>query len=305
MYDKQVVRRRRAVFAVLVVLSVALLTAYFGESSGGALHSVQRGAQAVLAPIEEGTSRALKPFRDLVGWVGDVLGAKGENERLERENARLRRDLAKAQTASRDAEQLRQLVGLPKVDGYPDAVRTVAARVIAHSPTVWHTSVQINKGSSDGVSVDDPVVAASDLDSGVPYPGGLAGRVTSVTSSSARVTLLTDASSAVSAQIVPDGATGIVKPEVGDPDDLLLEFIAKGRKVSRGATLVTSGFKNGRLESLFPRGIPIGRVKKVDPGELELYQRVHIAPFADLRNVDFVQVIVDQPDGERAEVGAQ
>ena len=46
---------------VLVALCLVLLTAYFGESTGGALHSLQRGVLTVLSPIQEGTSRALKP----------------------------------------------------------------------------------------------------------------------------------------------------------------------------------------------------------------------------------------------------
>jgi rod shape-determining protein MreC len=53
----------------------------------------------------------------------------------------------------------------------------------------------------------------------------------------------------------------------------------------------TSGFTSSRLESLFPRGIPIGRVSKVDFNELETYQRVHVKPFADLRQIDIVQVL--------------
>ena len=65
MHDK-VVRRRRAVLALLVALSLFLLTAYFGESSGGGLHATQRGALEVLAPIQEGANKALKPVRDKV-----------------------------------------------------------------------------------------------------------------------------------------------------------------------------------------------------------------------------------------------
>jgi len=82
-----------------------------------------------------------------------------------------------------------------------------------------------------------------------------------------------------------------VKPEVGEPDDLLLDFVDKGRRVTEGTTVVTSGFTSSRVESLFPRGIPIGRVTKSDLDEIELYQRVHMKPFADLRRVDFVQVL--------------
>ena len=55
-----------------------------------------------------------------------------------------------------------------------------------------------------------------------------------MTGGTAEVTLITDATSAVSAQVVPNGANGIVKPEVGKPDDLLLDFVQKGRRVTRG-----------------------------------------------------------------------
>jgi rod shape-determining protein MreC len=153
--------------------------------------------------------------------------------------------------------------------------------VIARSPTVWFSSVKIDKGSNDGVRLDQPVIAS----------GGLAGKITSVSSGAAQVTLLTDASSAVSAQVMPDGANGIVKPEVGNPRDLLLDFVEKGRRVTEGTTVVTSGFTSSRVESLFPRGIPIGTVTEVDLDEIELYQRVHIKPFADLRRLDWLQVL--------------
>ena len=286
---RQQVRRRRAALAALVGVSIVLLTAYFGESAGGGLHAIQRGAQDVLAPIESGASRVFKPVRDLVNWTGDVLGAKGENEKLSKEVDRLRREVAAAQTARRDAAQLRELVDLPKREGFPEGTDPVAARVIARSPTVWYSTVQIDKGSDDGIEVDQPVVTG----------GGLAGKVDSVTGGTARVRLITDEETAVSAQIMPDGAAGIVQPEVGDPDDLLLDFIQKGRRVTKGATVVTSGFTSQKLESLFPRGIPIGKVKRTDPDELELYQRVHVEPFADLRRMDYVQVLTGQPDRQQ------
>jgi rod shape-determining protein MreC len=291
-FDKKVVRRRRAVLLVCVFLSVALLTAYFGESGGGFLHALQRGAQEALAPVETGASRALKPVRDLFGWAGDTFDAKKENKKLKSEVQQLRSDLAKSQTAQRDAQELGGLAKLQREEGFPQGTRPVTARVIARSPNIWYSSVKIDKGRSDGIRVDQPVLAA----------GGLAGKVTSVTGGTAEVTLITDASSAVSAQVMPDGANGIVKPEVGDPKDLLLDFVEKGRRVTSGTTVVTSGFTSSRLESLFPRGIPIGRVKKVDLDEIELYQRVHIEPFADMRRLDYMQVLTAR--GQPAETAA-
>ena len=289
MFDSKVVRGRRTALAIFVALSIVMLTAYFGESGGGVFHSLQRGAQEVLAPIETGTGRALKPFRDFFGWFGDTLDAKGENEDLRQEVEELRERVAAASTAEEDARQLKGLVDLEKADGFPAGTEPVAARVIARSPTVWYSSVKIDKGSSDGVREDQPVIAA----------GGLAGKVTSVTGGTAEVTLITDASSAVSAQVMPSGATGIVTPEVGKPDDLLLDFIPPGRRVTEDAIIVTSGFTSDRVQSRFPRGIPIGRVSRVDLDEVELYQRVHIEPFADIRGIDIVEVLTER--GQPAE----
>ena len=287
MYDKTV-RRRRAALLIFLALSIGLLTVYFGESASGGLHAIQRGAQEVLAPIEEGASRAFKPFRDLFNWTGDVFDAKSENEDLKDEVAQLRQDLAGAQTAQREAEQLRDLVGLPKDELFPQGTEPVTARVIARSPTSWQSSIQIDKGSSEGIEKDMPVIAAG------TGGGGLAGKITSVGSGTATVTLLTDESSAVSAQVMPDGAAGIVKPTVGDPSDMLLDFIEKGQPVSKRTTVITSGSRSDRFESLFPRGIPIGRVTRVDAEERELYQRVHIEPFADLKRMDFLQVLTER-----------
>ncbi|MGE5635466.1 MAG: rod shape-determining protein MreC [Nocardioidaceae bacterium] len=286
MYDDKAVRRRRAALAAFVALSIALLTAWFGDSGGGVLGAIQRGAQEALAPIETGTSRALKPVRDLFGWFGDTLDAKGENDRLEREVQSLRRELAEAQTAKRDARQLRGLVGLQRADGFPQGTQPVTARVIARSPTVWYSAIKVDKGSGDGVRVDQPVIAA----------GGLIGKVTRATGGTAEVMLISDADSAVSAQVMPDGANGIAKPAVGDPRELVLDYVEKGRRVSEGSTVVTSGFKSSDVESLFPRGIPIGRVTKVDLDEVELYQRVHLRPFADLERLDWVQVLTRRPE---------
>jgi rod shape-determining protein MreC len=281
MYDRKAIRRRRAVLAICVAMSIAILTAYFGESSGGVFHTLQRGAQEAFAPIETGATRALKPVRDFFGWAGDTIDAKDENEALREEVQKLRADLAKAQVALRDSAQLDAIAELHAENYFPEATRPVTARVIAKSPTVWHSSVKIDKGTSDGVEVDQPVISA----------GGLVGKITSATGGTSEVRLITDGQSGVSAQVFPLGVSGVIRPEVGDPDDLLLENVESGRRVTEGTQVNTSGFKSSRLESLFPRGIPIGRVTKVDFDELETYQRVHVKPFADLRQLDVVQVL--------------
>jgi rod shape-determining protein MreC len=292
-YDKQVVRRRRAVLALLVGLSIVLLTGYFGEGGGGFFHSLQSGAQTVLSPIEEGASRAFKPVRDLVGWTGDVFDAKDENKQLKKDLASTRVELAKAQTAERENAQLRGQLKVTGDLGYTSSSR-VTGRVIVRSPIVWYSTVTLDVGRGDGVRVDQPVISGD----------GLVGKVTAVTGGTATVTLITDGSSNVPAQIEPDGAHGIVKPAVGDPNDMQLQYIQKNHPVSKGEKVVTAGSAPGRLESIFPHGIPIGEVSRVETGELELYRTVHIRPWADFRRMDYLTVLTAKPKFAPATTGS-
>jgi rod shape-determining protein MreC len=282
-YDKQVVRRRRAVLAVLVGLSIIMLTGYFGESTGGPLHRFQSGVQTILSPIESGASIAFKPVRNLFGWFGDVFDAKGQNKDLKKQLASTRQELITAQAAARDDVQLRKQLNLDNQLGIGSGSR-LQARIIWKSPTAWYSTVQINKGSGDGVKRNQPVITGD----------GLIGKISSVNGGTATVTLITDSSSNVSAQIDSNGANGIVRASLGDPNDMRLDFIQKGHPVKVGANVMTSGFASGRLDSIYPKGIPIGRVSKVSSNELALYRQVHITPFADFRRLDYVQVITSK-----------
>lgn len=277
MYRKQV-RRRRAVLALLVVGSFGLLTLTYGQSSDG----FQRGVSAIFSPLQTVADRALKPARDLVDWFDKTFEARGENDRLKAELERERKLAVAGQEALQENAQLRKLVALdrgPALAASP--YRPVIGRVIARSPTVWHTTVTIDVGSGDGVHAEDPVVSGD----------GLVGRVASVEGGSAQVMLLTDHTSAVSAKVVPEGVQGVVKPEVGDPEDLILDFIDSAQRVHRGETVVTAGWRAQGLASLFPPGLPIGEVTRASVVEQEASQQVHVRPYADLRNLDLVQVL--------------
>jgi rod shape-determining protein MreC len=293
MHDK-VVRRRRAVLAVLVLLSLFLLTAYFGEGSNGNLHAVQRGAMEVLAPIQEGANRALKPFRDLFGWFGDTLDAKDENGKLTAENRRLEEKVAQLTVENRDLQQYKGLKEQNEQGGLGDYT-PVHARAIARSPSSWYQTFQINKGSSDGVRVDQPVVNSA----------GLVGKVKSVSDGNASVMLLTDPEFGVSAQALESGEPGSVGPAVGAPGDLRFELVPNAKDVRRGERIITAGTSTSSrvsdLRSLYPRGILIGTVKRIETGEGELDRVIHVQPVADLHNLDIVEVLTEPHNDVRAQ----
>ncbi len=276
MYRKQV-RRRRAVLIGLIVLGFVLLTFTFGSGSGGAGGAVG----TLLDPISNGASRILKPARDLVNWFDETMEARGERERLQRELEEARGQAIAGQVALEDNEQLRKLVNLKEQGKIPDAYDPVTVNVTGRSPTVWFTTVRVNAGSADGVTENDPVISGD----------GLVGRISSVSRSGSVVSLISDSSSAVSAMILPGGAQGVVRAKVGDPGTLVLEFLDETRNVTTGMSVVTSGWRGEGLSSLYPRGLPIGEITRAPIDEREAIQSVELKPFADLRNLDILQIL--------------
>ncbi len=84
---------------------------------------------------------------------------------------------------------------------------------------------------------------------------------------------------------------GVIKPEVGNPEDLILDFIDSTKQVHGGQTVVTAGWRAQGLASLFPPGLPVGEVTRASIVEQEANEQVDVRPYADLRNLDLVQVL--------------
>jgi rod shape-determining protein MreC len=276
-YDKTV-RRRRAVLGLLVVLSLLLLTAYFGESPDGRLHGVQRDFLTVVSPLQDGANKALKPVRNLFGWIGDTLHAKSQRDELLKQVDALRREKVTDQYEKRS---YRQLLALFHVDQLGiNSYHPITANVIGKTPNIWYSTVDIDEGESAGVRVNDPVINAE----------GLVGKVAAVVSDGAEVDLITDSSMGVSARIGTGNATGIVQPKVGDPNDLLLQYLPANTQANKGEYVVTSGtVASDGDESLYPAGLLIGQVTSVN--EESAYKSVNVTPIANLHDLDVVQVL--------------
>jgi rod shape-determining protein MreC len=267
-HNKQV-RRRRAVVAALVAVSLILLTAYFGESPSSPLHTLQRGIVEVFSPIQEGASKVLSPFRDVASFFSDTFKAKSQVGQL-----------AQAQYAASQNAQLRRQVGLDNSTGLA-AYKPVASNVISRDPTLWYATVELDKGSDDGIHRGDPVTA----------DGALVGQITTVDPTVSFVTLITDHTMAVAAQVQDTSAdTGVLVPAVGNPSQLVLQYLPTSAPIQTGQQVVTVGFKSGPLQDLYPAGIPIGQVASVG-NSLANNGEVPVTPAADLRHFTIAQVL--------------
>jgi rod shape-determining protein MreC len=282
-HSKQV-RRRRAVVAGLVAVSLILLTAYFGESASSPLHTLQRGIVEVFSPVEEGASKLLSPVRDIAGWFSDTFKARSQVSKLKGQVASLRQQVASLDYAASQNAQLRREVGLDNSVGLA-SYRPVAAHVIFRDPSLWYATVMVDKGSDDGVKVGDPVTG----------DGALAGEVTVAEPTVSVVTLITDHTMAVAAQVADSSSDqGVLVPAVGNPNQLVLQYLQRDATVQYGQLITTVGFKAGSLQDLFPPGIPIGTVSESGSSllqDLDNNGQVRVTPSADLRHLDAVFIL--------------
>jgi rod shape-determining protein MreC len=265
-----------------VLVSIALVTIYFRESEGGTLHGAQRIGVSVAMPFEVAGERVARPFKDAYGWASDLFSAKSENEKLKKELEEARTRLIQNETAAQENSQLREL--LAYVDGprFPENYSSVVTRVVGRPPTAYDQEIVIAAGTADGIQRNDPVVTKD----------GLVGLVTDVTSNGAKVTLLTDQSSAVSAMVLKGGAAGIIRHGSSDSSALVLDRVGKDELVEEDDLVITAGWRSGNLESLYPRGIPIGTVKSVGQQDVDLYKRIQVAPLVDFDSLSEVIVLV-------------
>lgn len=281
--------------ALLVAVSLILLTAYFGESPSSPLHSVQRGIVQVLSPVQEGASKVLSPVRDVAGWFSSTFKAKSQRDQLKKEVATLTSKLSQAQTAQIENEQLHKQVGLDNSIGI-SSYQPVGAHVIGRDPTLLYETIQVDKGSADGVRREDPVTG----------DGALVGKVSLVASNVSVVTLITDSTYQVSARVLDSlGDTGLLIPAVGSPNQLLLQDLPRQAKPAVGEQVVTAGTTFGPLQSRYPPGIPIGKVSNANQNDLLNNGQIQVLPTADVRHVQDVQILTRaHPSTQRAQVPA-
>jgi rod shape-determining protein MreC len=271
------------VLGLLVLLALALITVSFRERADGPLHDAQGAIASVLQPLEVAAERVARPFRDAYGWTKGLFEARSENEQLRAENEQLKQQVIQNESALQENVRLRSLLEYRNSPSFPADYEGVAAEVIARPSNAFEQTIVVSAGSEDGVVVDAPVVTAD----------GLVGTVTSVTGGAARVRLLTDESSAVSALDLRTSASGIVRHGQSG-DSLVFARVSKKEVVQVGDEIITAGSRFGQLASLYPKGIPIGRVTFVGRLNTDLYQQVLIVSDVDFSALDSVLVLVSR-----------
>jgi rod shape-determining protein MreC len=262
------VGRHRAFFALVVVMLAQLL-----------LLSVQITRSHNLRLIQVWTVAVFTPFARSVHWVASgtantwnrwagLRRAQQVNEELRRELASDQLRLQQLSDQAAQTESLRALLELKKT--LP--MQTVAAEVIAASPGERSGAVFIDKGESEGLRADWPVIT----------PAGIVGKIVAVFPSTSQVMLITDPASGVGCVLEKSRVEGVLKGST--PRLPELHYILNEQPVASGEQVLTSG-----LDQIYPRGLPVGTVVETRRGDI--YRDIKVEPAAPLNRLRAVLVV--------------
>lgn len=281
-------RSARLLVVALVSVSLAIITLDYRGGTTGPLASLGRAAKAGIAPLQAAVTDVTRPIANFFIGVANLPSLAEENRRLTEELADARAQLGSVQFQAQLQEELRNLVGLQ--DLHPDGV---AALVTANGVSNFDWTITINRGSSNGIATDMPVIAGS------PDAARLVGRVIDVTADSAEVQLILDRDSAVWAVIGDSREPGLIWGR-GD-QDLVMEQVDPDVELVGDENVFTQGYEVNGQRGVYPPGLLIGQVSRVSPEANSLSTPIEIRPAVDFSSLNVVLVLDTRSPSEDVE----
>ncbi|MGI6376117.1 MAG: rod shape-determining protein MreC [Anaerolineae bacterium] len=267
---------------VALILVLALILAWLIlDRTQPDRNPLRDALDGVLAPLQFTTAQGARRLQGLKPMFTDRATLSRENELLKQQLAELRTQVAQLQEAQIENETLRKQLGFKSsVPSY----QLLSAEVIGHDPNALLQYLIIDRGAEDGVAVAMPVLAHT----------GLVGRISEVSANSAKVMLISDPSSSVSAIIQRTRATGVVRGNVDG--GLTMYYLQPGDVVEPGDVVLTSG-----LGGNFPRRLNIGQVTSVSYSDVDMFQQAEVVAPQVLRSLEEVMVLLNATEYELAE----
>jgi rod shape-determining protein MreC len=261
--------RVTALFLSLLAAGFIIATFDVRTAESGAADTLRGGTQTLLAPVQRGADMVISPVVGFFEGVSNLAGLRDQNDRLEAEVRELELRLRETEALERKVAELEAINDLAP----PLELAAVSARVYSSGASSYDHVRYILRGSDDGIAIGQAVIDER----------GLIGRVDALTSSTARVRLLTDPIVAVGVRVQETNETGVITG-LGT-GTLRLDMFDAGNPVTKGSVVVTDG-------SRFPPGIVVGFVAETADAEVDFVLRTDVEPAAAFSNLDYVKVIV-------------
>lgn len=213
-----------------------------------------------------------------VNSFSDLLNTYSENQKLKEQVGELAQDKVRDQTLAKENRELKREL---KVQKTMTDYSTISAAVLTRTPSAWQKQLVINKGQSNGIKKNMPVMSA----------GGLIGRISEVNKTNSKVELLSNTSESAnrfSIQINGEGGktiNGIITDYDSEDNYLIMGQVTSKATVKKGTKVITSG-----MGGITPKGLYVGKVAKVAKDDYGLAQKIYIKPAANFNDVSIVTV---------------
>lgn len=260
------------ILSVFLVLAIVVLISYSNIGNSTVLgRSVQRVVTLVQGPV----SSAGNGVKSGITGILQFRSILKENQELKDQISDLNREIIQIRLSKAELAELRNLSNILGYENVEPNYAYVTADVSAMDGSNWFNIFTINAGTNDGIYKDAVVINGD----------GLIGRVLEAGPDWAKVISVIDESNSVSFKVFRDlqllgilsgDGKGSLKGYMIDPEAAVIE----------GDVLITSGM------GMYPEGIPIGKVKKVEWNNDTLLKTVTIEPSAYFKNLQKVTVLV-------------
>ncbi len=282
-------RTARSTALVFGLLAFFFLLMSYQVNRTRTLATARGAVTGVVSPFQRIATSAVGGVRSTWTRYLGLLGSADELDRLREANAELQRQLATAAAAGHENRRLRAMLRVTR--STPGT--WIAARVVGRDLAHRYQSMHLDRGSADGIGVDDAVVSPE---------GALVGRVIQVSRWTCAVQLVTDALSGVGARLGDSRASGLLAG--ADGPSLELRFIRTLDDATVGESVETSG-----EDGIYPAGIPVGQVTRAGVGpaapgtppvplsrdETALFMQIEVRPHVDMMRLEDVLVLHREP----------
>ena len=265
--------RSRFTLLLLVLTSLTLITLDF--RGFGPLEQARSSVLSVFAPVGDGAANLFRPVGNF--WHGAFAydDLQRENDDLRAQIDDLQGQVTTGEVAKRSNQELLAQAKLPFVGD----LQTVRARVTSGAVANFDDTIEIGKGSNDGIKKDMPVVTGT----------GLVGSVVQVSDTHAVVRLVTDTSFQVGVNALGSAFNGVARGQ--GTDNQLKATMDVTAQVTPGQILVTRNIPGGR----FPSDLPVGTVADVSTDDGSLQRSFDVDLLADLHDLTYVSVVLWEP----------
>lgn len=268
--------KNRCVFSlILIVIALGISLGVFNavKKETTVLENV---TGVIITPVQKVFTNIGDGVSSFFGYFANVDELRKDNEELKSEIAELKSELRENERSKNENEELRSMLNLKSANPELDLV---CAEIIARDPSNWYNTITLDKGTVDGVNINQPVITKGKV---------LVGRVSDVGTTWSEVTLITDPEHGAGARVIRSDELAIIEGDgaLAKDGNCKLSFVSKNSNILVGDIIETSG-----LGEIYPKGLLIGKVTEIHPEVQGISQYAVVKPEANINNLKTVFIV--------------